>query len=94
MLERDIELLVSRDAEFDLSALQNDIWTRHSNLQSKKAATRRLVSWQAVVMVFAIVGSATVGSSLAIRTAKDQSQRTLLDAASLVPSSLLFGAHP
>jgi hypothetical protein len=47
-----------------------------------------------VVMVFAIFGSATLGSFLAISNAKDQSQRTLLDAASLVPSSLLFGAHP
>jgi hypothetical protein len=93
MIERDIELLVNRDSGFDLSALETDIWTRESNIRGKKAATRRLVSWQAVVMVCAIIGSATAGSFLAISTAKAQSHRTLLDAEALAPSSLLLGAH-
>jgi hypothetical protein len=93
MIERDIELLVNRDSDFDLSALETDIWTRDSQVRGNKAATRRLVSWQAVVMVCAIIGSATVGSSLAISSAKAQSHRTLLDAEALAPSSLLLGAH-
>jgi hypothetical protein len=93
MIEKDILLLIIRDDGFDLSSLQNDIWARESLIRGGRAATRRLVSWQAVVMAVAIVGSATAGSSLAISSAKTQSHRTLLDAEALAPSSLLFGAH-
>jgi hypothetical protein len=93
MIEKDILLLVSRDSGFDLSALRNDMWAREAHIRGGRAATRRLVSWQAVVMAVAIVGSASVGSSLAISSAKAQSHRTLLDAEALAPSSLLLGAH-
>jgi hypothetical protein len=94
MIENDIQRLVSRDSGFDLSSLQKDIWVREALIQGGRAATRRLVSWQALVLVVAIVSSAEAGSTLAISSAKAQSHRTLLDAEGLAPSSLLFGAHP
>lgn len=93
MIERDILLLVHRDSGFDLSGLQHDLWAREAHVRGSRAATRRLISWQAVVIAFAIVGSAGAGSSLAVNSAKAQSHRVLLDAEGLAPSSLLFGVH-
>jgi hypothetical protein len=93
MIESDIQRLVSRDSGFDLSTLETDIWARHAHIRGSRAAARRLVSWQALVMVCAVVGSATAGSSLAISSAKAQYHRVLLDAESLAPSSLIFGTH-
>lgn len=93
MLEDDIRLLVGRDSDFDLSALQTNVWMKEAHIRVRKAAARRLASWQAVVMVLAVVGSATAGSALATSNAKARDQRTVLDAGGLAPSSLLFGSH-
>ena len=89
MIDREILRLVERDAQLDLSELERDIWV----LERSKHATRRLVSWQAVVMVVAIAGSATVGSSLGLHSPRPQVLGALSGVESLAPSSLLLGVH-
>jgi len=90
MIETEILRLIDRDSKVDLSGLESDIWARVGN----KIATRRLVSWQAVVMALAIVGSATAGSSLGAHGADGHALSALSGVENLAPSSLLFGARP
>jgi hypothetical protein len=93
MIEDEIHRLVDRDAGADLGRLESDIWVREAGVRSGRDATRRLASWQAAVMIFAIIGSAAVGSSLAFHGAQTRPPAALLSAENLAPSALLFGGH-
>ena len=93
MLDNDLALLVNRDSTFDLSRLERDLWLREEDVLSMRAATRRLASWQAAVMVCAILGSAGIGSSLAVTSARAQTSSGPFSVAALAPSTLLFGSR-
>ena len=91
MLEAEIQHLVARDSKFGLERLESDIWAREARIREAKGAARLLVRAQAVVMAFAIAGSAAAASSAAMRS--PATPAGILGVDSLAPSSLLFGAH-
>jgi len=93
MTDTEILRLVERDSRVDLSGLESDIWAREANIRGTKIVTRRLLSWQAAVMTFAIIGSAVAGSAFAVNSTKHQNYNMLLGTENLAPSSLLFGVR-
>ena len=93
MLESEIQGLAARDNQTDLGRLESDIWAREANILRDRGAMRRLMSWQALVMALAVVGSAGAASSVAMHRPSAQAPAGLLGADSLAPSFLLFGGR-
>jgi len=92
MLDRDLDKLVKRDA-MPLDGIEAQIWRQEARRSASLAATRRLASWQAGIMVVAIMGSAAFGASVAAQSPANAGNIFAVHAAS-APSVRLFGHHP
>ncbi len=90
MIDLDIEQLVARDADTDLRRLERDVWYRVAKARVDAAASRRLASYQALVLTLAIVVSATMGVTTAMAIAAHRAT-PIAPGENLAPSSLLFG---
>jgi hypothetical protein len=93
MVEYDIHRLIARDSR-DLAGLEGDIWKQEAFRRASQTVTRRLASWQAAVMVIAVVISATAGSAVAMHNSTVPRPSGLILAETLAPSALLFGHRP
>lgn len=92
----DEELRRLREAELDraLDGLESDIWKRLAVRSRTRAAARRRVSLQSIMMLVGLVGSVAVGIN-AVRPAASAHGRAVLALGSeLAPSSLLLGNKP
>lgn len=93
MLDQDFEKLTARDRR-ELPTLEADVWRREGELSAARKQGRRLASLQALVVVVAIVSSATAGVTLASERAEARSISPFNAGMALAPSSLLFGNRP
>ena len=92
MIDHDLQKLIQRDAVTDLGRLEADIWHREASVRVVEGASRRLASWQGVVMALAIVSTASIGVSAGMAAAYRHRAAQLTPVETLAPSSLLFGA--
>lgn len=92
MIDHDLQKLIERDATTDLGRLEADVWHREAGVRAVDGASRRLASWQGLVLALAIVGSAGIGVSTGMAAAYRHRAAPLTPVESLAPSSLLFGA--
>jgi hypothetical protein len=91
MIDQDLQKLVSRD-ETGLATLAQDIWQREAQVAASRQSTRRLTGWQFVVILVAVISSASVGVSRAVTA--HHSHGALFAAAQLAPSNLILGGRP
>lgn len=89
MLENEISRLNARE-RFNLDDLESDIWRRERHLQARRAATRRVASYQALVLLLAVAGSGMAGAAMAGQFAPPS---TFVAEENLAPSHLLLGMH-
>jgi hypothetical protein len=92
MFEHDFEELDTQAPDHALDGLETDIWKGIASRKRERAAARKLVSLQAIVILLASIGSAAVGITVA--TPAQASRPTLMPGAELMPSSLLLRNHP
>jgi len=92
MIDHDLQKLIERDAATDLDRLESDIWHREAGDRAVDGASRRLASWQGIVIALAIASSAGIGVSTGMAAAYHHRAAPLTPVESLAPSSLLFGA--
>lgn len=93
MIEQDIARLVIRDSEAGLDRLEQDIWRRESAIRAAASASRRLASWQALVLSLSVVSAAMVGVTAA-HAVPPPSTSWFGTSAQLSPASLLLGPKP
>jgi len=92
MLDKDIAALVHRDRDA-LAGLEAGIWNAVAERQSAQSETRRIASWQAAVMLVAVIGSASIGVALGAQLPPRGSHIMLAYDAS-APYDRLFGGKP
>ncbi|MBL6612380.1 MAG: hypothetical protein ISS15_21000 [Alphaproteobacteria bacterium] len=91
MIDKDLARLIARDERADLRRLERDVWHREAALQSLARASRRLASWQGLVLAVAILTSATIGMSSGMALAQHANASPFTTGEKLAPSTLLFG---
>jgi len=89
MIDNDLARLVARDEHTDLGRLERDVWHR----EALARASRRLASWQGLVLAVGILTSATVGMSSAMALAQHAHPSPFTTGEKLAPSTLLFGTR-
>ncbi len=89
MLESDIFCLNARE-HVNLDGLELDIWCRERDVLALRAASRRLASWQGLVLVLAVVTSAATGAAVATHLAPPTG---FVAEEGLAPSNLLLGSR-
>jgi hypothetical protein len=92
MLDQALAKLVTRDIP-SLDGIEAAIWEREAQRTSSRAATRKLVSWQAAIMLIAIFSSASLGVSVAAQSPPQSSGVLSLHSGS-TPSARLYGHRP
>jgi hypothetical protein len=93
MIDDDINKLIERDSRIDLQTLEADIWRLEAGIRAGQKVSRSLASWQGLVIVLAVLSSASVGISTAMNSANARPGNVLVPGENLAPSSLLFGAQ-
>ncbi len=91
MLDQDLLKLIARD-EKTLDRLEGDIWRREAEDVAAKSAARKIGSWQAAIALVAVIGSASLGASLALASRYDK--EILFSRGDLSPAKLLLGGSP
>jgi hypothetical protein len=89
MIENDISRLNAQE-HFDLDGLEADIWRQECRVLARRAATRRVASYQALVLLLAVAGSGVAGAAMAAQFAPPS---TFVAEENLAPSHLLLGTH-
>ena len=89
MLDKDISRLNARE-RVNLGGLETDIWRRERQVRTLKAASRKLASWQGLVLVLAVMGSAATGAAVTLHLAPPSS---FVAEEGLAPSNLLLGSR-
>ena len=89
MLESDISRLTARE-RVNLDGLEADIWRRERHVLARQAASRRLASWQGLVLMLAVVSSAAMGAAV---TAHPAQPSRFVAEERLAPSNLLLGSR-
>jgi hypothetical protein len=92
MLDNDIAKLIARDAA-DLDDLESGIWRMEARHNLARIETRRIVSWQAAIMLVAMIGAAGLGVVIGTKT-PSHSSNLLMAHNDVAPSSRLFGGAP
>lgn len=92
MVDQEIEKLIARDRH-ELSNLEVAIWDAEARRAAARTEVRRIVSWQAAIMLVAVLGSASFGASLATRSS-EHTTKFLMASSALAPSARLFGETP
>jgi hypothetical protein len=91
MIDDDLRQLNEGALDHSLDGLESDIWAGLAARGRNRAAARKRVSFQSVVMVLALIGSVAVGIN-ATRPAGPAHGRVVLTLGmELTPSSLLLG---
>jgi hypothetical protein len=93
MIEDDIDALMKRDALVSLQALEADVWRQEAVAVATMRASHRIASWQAAILVAAVMSSAAVGILTATRSDSGPRPHLLAAAESLAPSNRLFGGQ-
>lgn len=91
MINDNIRALVARDDGANLDRLEADIWKAEAAARLSRHNGRRLASFQAGVLVFAIATSALAGIATAASAAHKTPASLLNPGNALAPSYLLFG---
>lgn len=91
MIDDDLHELDEREPSHSLDRLEADIWRGVAARARQRAAARRTTSFQSVILVFALLGSAAAGLSV-VRPAGALAGVALFNSGiELMPSSLLLG---
>lgn len=91
MIDDDLRQLNEGALDHSLDGLESDIWAGLAVRSRNRAAVRKRVSFQSVVMVLALVGSIAVGINATRSTGPAHSRAVLALGLELTPSSLLLG---
>ena len=94
MIDDDMRRLDDRPLDRSLSGLEADIWHGVATRARQRQAARRVTSYQAVVMVIALLGSAAIGITVSRPAGATRDLALLVPGTALLPSSLLLGKHP
>ncbi len=92
MIDQDFKELDTQAPDHGLDGLEADVWKGIASRNRERATARRLVSLQALLVLFVLIGSAAVGVTVA--TPAQASRPTLMPGTELMPSSLLLRGHP
>ncbi len=92
MIDQEIERLAAQDM-VPLDRLERDIWQKEQALRVATVASRRLASWQALVLSISVVGASITGAVTAAQAAPT-STGWFTASARLAPANLLLGAGP
>ena len=91
MIDDDIRQLDQRERDHSLSQLESDIWRGVAARARRREATRRITSFQGVIVVFALFGSAAAGLRIVQPVDTPSAVGVLASGIDLMPSSLLLG---
>ena len=94
MIEEDIRQLDERAMDRSLDRLEADMWRGVALRARQREAARQVTSFQAVVMVLALLASVAAGISVARPDGATTARVLLFPETALLPSSLLLGQHP
>ncbi len=94
MIDDDLRQLDETPLDHSLERLESDIWRGLAVHSQARAAARRRVSVQSVVMVAALVGSIAGGINATRSAAPARAQTMLALGSEFTPSSLLLGNAP
>ena len=92
-MDQELQRLIARDQNTGLNRLEADIWQREQAHQAARVTTRRLVSFQGLVLATAVLGAAALGVTTARAVAAPKAN-WLGGSARLAPTVLLFGSKP
>lgn len=92
MIEEMLKRLATRDEDCRLDRLEQAIWEREHFIRTTSAASRRLASWQALVLSLAVLLSAVAGAT-AVKTISPPVTDWFGGASQSTPTMLLFGAN-
>jgi hypothetical protein len=91
MIDDDLRQLNEGALDHSLNGLESDVWAGLAVRSRNRAAVRRRVSFQGVVMVLALVGSVAVGINATRPSGPARGRVVLALGMELTPSSLLLG---
>ena len=91
MIENDIHQLDQRPLDRPLDMLEADIWRGVAARALKRQAAGNVVSFQCVVMVFALFVSVAAGISVGRPSRTEGPNLAFATGSELMPSSLLLG---
>jgi hypothetical protein len=91
MIDDDLRQLNEGALDHSLNGLESDVWAGLAVRSRNRAAVRRRVSFQGVVMVLALVGSVAVGINATRSAGSARGRAVLALGLELTPSSLLLG---
>lgn len=94
MIDEDLRELSNARLDRTLDGLESDIWRRLAMRSRTRAAARRRVSLQSIMMLFGLMGSVAVGINAARPAASAHGRALLALGSELAPSSLLLGKDP
>lgn len=94
MIDDDIRRLGEHELDYSLSRLESDIWEGVAARARQREAARRTTSFQGVIMICALLGSAAAGLSAVRPAGAPVGVALLTSGVELMPSSLLLGDHP
>jgi hypothetical protein len=94
MIDNDLRQLDERALDHSLDHLEADIWRGVAAYARQREAARRVASFQGVVIVLALLGSAAVGVNMARPGSPAGDPVVLASGAELMPSHLLLGERP
>ena len=94
MIDDELRQLGELKLDRSLEHLESDVWRRLAVRSQNRAAVRRRVSLQSVVMVFTLVGSVVTGITATRSHAPTRGQSMLALGMDLAPSSLLLRRVP
>jgi hypothetical protein len=94
MIDEDLRKLINASLDRTLDGLESDIWRRLAVRSSARAAARKRVSLQSVLMLVGLVGSVAGGINAARLTPAAHGRTVLAFGSELAPSSLLLGKDP
>jgi hypothetical protein len=91
MIDDDLRQLNEGALDHSLDGLEADIWAALAVRGRNRAAVRKRVSFQSVIMVLALVGSVAVGINATRPAGPARGRVVLALGMELTPSSLLLG---
>jgi len=95
MIDEDLRKLSNAGLDRTLDGLESDIWRRLAVRSRTRAAARKRVSLQSVLMLVGLVGSVAGGINAArLAPPAAHGQAVLAFGSELAPSSLLLGKDP